>query len=155
MARKFQPKGAAFFLGAVALLIAGVPLGLYWVGLSNIEGRAEPPTQTSNVVADSELLKRDLGTHDPIVIETANPWTLLGGMFFGRQDLRSEHGRSLRAVGIIVVNYNSIHLRDRRKLWWHLSEMSLTIWVTRHWATDEIITAAANLVRSRPNPVRP
>jgi hypothetical protein len=155
MARKPLLKASAFLLGAVALVAACIPLGLYFLGLANIEGRPTPPTQTNNVVADQELLKQNLGTRDPIVIEAANPWTFLCSMFFGKQDLRSEHGRSLRAVGIIAITYNSSHLRVHGKIWWHLSEMSLTIWVTRHWSTDEIITAAANLARSRPNRVRP
>lgn len=154
MARKILLKTAAYFLGATALVVAGIPFGLYWMGLSNIEGRPEPRTHTGNVVADSELLKRNLGTHDPIVIDALNPWTFLGEAFYRMPDLRSEHGRSLRAVGIVVLNYNSSHLRDHRMIWWHLSEMSLTIWVTRHWTTDEIITAAADLARSRPNPSR-
>jgi hypothetical protein len=51
-----------------------------------------------------------------------------------------------------LSNYNRSHLRDHRMIWGHLSEMSLTIWVTRHWTTDAIVTAAAALARSRPNP---
>jgi hypothetical protein len=152
MARTFLLKTAAVLLGAAALLATGIPLGLYWLGLSNIEGRPEPPTQTSNVIADSALLQRDLRMQGPIVIDALNPWTFIVDTFHEAQRLPSEHARSVRAVGIIVVNYNSSHLRDRRMIWWHLSEMSLTIWVTRHWTTDEIITAAAALARSRPNP---
>jgi hypothetical protein len=152
MARRFLLRIAVALLGVAALLAAGMPLGLYWLGLSNIEGRPEPPTQTSNVIADSALLQRDLRAQGPIVIDALNPWTFVIDTFHEESGLPSEQPRSMRAVGIIVGNYNSSHLRDHRMIWWHLSEMSLTIWVTRHWTSDQIVTAAASLARSRPNP---
>jgi hypothetical protein len=152
MARKLLFKAVTVLLGVTALVVAGIPICLYWLGLSNIEGRPEPPPQTSDLVADGELLQRDLGTRDPIVIEPLNPWTFLVSTVYQSPNLRSEHGRSLRAVGIIAMNYNSNHIRDHRMIWWHLSEISLTIWLTRHWTTDEIITAAAALARMHPNP---
>jgi hypothetical protein len=68
---------AAVILGVTALLASGIPVGLYWLGLSNIEGRPERPTQTSNVVADSTLLQQDLGTQGPIVVVALNPWTFI------------------------------------------------------------------------------
>jgi hypothetical protein len=87
-----------------------------------------------------------------IAVALLGPWTFVIDTFHGESGLLSEQPRSMRAVGIIVGNYNSGHLRDHRMIWWHLSEMSLTIWVTRHWTTDQIVTAAASLARSRPNP---
>jgi hypothetical protein len=152
MTRTLLLRTAAVILGVTTLLASSIPLGLYWLGLSNIEGRPERPTATSNVIADSALLQQDLRTQGPIVIVALNPWTFIFDTIHEAQTFSAEHARSLRAVGIIVVNYNSNHIRDHRMIWWHLSEMSLTIWVTRHWTTDEIITAAAALARSRPNP---
>ena len=152
MARTFLPKIAVVLLGAVALLAAGIPLGLYWLGLSNIEGRPEPPTQTSHVIADNQVLQRELRMQGPIVIDALNPWLFIVDALREAPRIPSEHARSMRAVGIIVGNYNSSHLRNHRMIWWHVSDMSLTIWVTRHWTTDEIVTAAAALSRSRPYP---
>jgi hypothetical protein len=34
-------------------------------------------------------------------------------------------------------------------IWWHLSGAALTIWVTRNWTTDQIVTAAAAIAGSR------
>ena len=152
MARTFLLKIAVALMGATALLAAGMPLGLYWLGLSNIEGRPVPPSQTSNVIADDALLQRDLRTQGPIVIDALNPWTFIIDAFHDAPRFPSERARSMRAVGIVVGNYNSSHLKVHRMIWWHLSDMSLTIWVTRHWTKDEIVTAAAALARSRPNP---
>jgi hypothetical protein len=68
MSRTLLLRTAAVILGVTALLASCIPLGLYWLGLSNIEGRPEQPTQTSNVIADSALLQQDLRTQGPIVI---------------------------------------------------------------------------------------
>ena len=34
--------------------------------------------------------------------------------------------------------------------YWHLSGAALTIWVSRNWTTDQIVTAAAAIARSWP-----
>jgi hypothetical protein len=62
----------------------------------------------------------------------------------------AEHERSMRAVALVAMRYNSAHHRNNRMIWWHLSEMSLTLWLTRNWTTDEIVTAAAAIPRSGP-----
>jgi hypothetical protein len=107
MTRSFLLKIAVVLLGAGALLAVGIPLGLYWLGLSNIEGRPEPPMQTSNVIADSAQLQRDLRTQKPVVIDAPNPWTFFVGAIQVDPKFSSEHARSLRAVGMIVNHYNS------------------------------------------------
>jgi hypothetical protein len=140
-------KVAVVLLVATALLAAVVPLGLYWLGLSNIEGRPEPPRILSNVTADRALLQQDLRMREPIVVEVLNPWS-----FFWTSFQLDEKSRSDRAAGMVAGYYNSDHLKSHRMLWWHLSEASLMIWVTRHWTADEIITAAASLARAQPNP---
>jgi hypothetical protein len=60
MTRILLLRAAAVILGGTALLASGIPLGLYWLGLSNVEGRPERPTQTSNVIADSAPLEIEL-----------------------------------------------------------------------------------------------
>jgi hypothetical protein len=116
MARTFLLKIAVALVGVAALLAAGIPLGLYWLGLSNIEGRPEPPTQTSNVIADSVLLQRDLRTQGPIVIGALNPRTFIIDAFHYAPGFPSQLARSMRAVGMVVGNYNSSHLGDHEDL---------------------------------------
>ncbi len=60
MIRKSLGKVAVVLLFATALLAAVLPLGLYWLGLSNIEGRPEPPPKLGNLTADRALLQQDL-----------------------------------------------------------------------------------------------
>jgi hypothetical protein len=140
-------KIAFALLGGTTALAAVVPPGLYWLGLSNIEGRPEPPSNVGNVAADRAVLQEDLRMHDPIVVEVLNPWSFFTAIFQFH-----EKAKSNRAVGIVAGYYNSSHLKSHRILWWSLSEASLMIWLTRHWTPDEIVTAAATLARSHPNP---
>jgi hypothetical protein len=150
MNRKTTPKIAVVILGGAVFLAAVMPLGLYWLGLSNIEGRPEPPGNIRDVAADRALLQQDLRMHGPIEVQVLDPWRVLVSIF--RID---EHARSNRAVGIVATNYNSDHIKYHGMMWWHLSEMSLMIWLTRHWTADEIITAAAAHAQSHPNPSPP
>jgi hypothetical protein len=140
-------KIAVALLGAIVLLAAVMPPGLYWLGLSNIEGRPQPPGNIRDATADRALLQRDLRLNDPIVIEVLNPWSV-----FVSTVRLDENSRSNRAAGTVAAHYNSDHVKHHGMLWWHLSELSLMIWLSRRWTADEIITAAAALARSHPNP---
>jgi hypothetical protein len=64
---------AGVILGVSALLVAGVPVGLYWLALSNIEGRTEPPAGTGNIVAESALLQKDLR----MILASDSRWRIL------------------------------------------------------------------------------
>jgi hypothetical protein len=143
----FIRKIIAIFLGGIALLAVGTPLGLYWLGLSNVEGRPEPPTQMREIAADTALLGQYFNNESPIVVRVLNPWSYLGEM---RPVLPVPRLNGSHAVWIIVRNYNGSHLRNHRGIWWHLSGAALTIWVTRNWTTDQIVTAAAAISRSWP-----
>jgi hypothetical protein len=79
-----------------------------------------------------------------------NPWTYAASLVTKNTDFRSDDGST--AAWVIARNYNSSHLKDRRMTFWHLSGAALTIWVSRHWTSDQIVTAAAAITRSRPNP---
>jgi hypothetical protein len=56
----------------------------------------------------------------------------------------------MRAVALVAMRYKRAHLRNHPMIAWHLSEMSLTLWLTRNWTTGEIVTAAATIPRSGP-----
>jgi hypothetical protein len=90
-------------IGAVIIIIMA-PVALYWIGLSNIDGRPVPPGSVASA-------------HDD------------------------------RAIWLIVRQYNSSHLKDRRMGMWHLSGAALTIWLTQHWTTDEAVVGAATAAR--------
>jgi hypothetical protein len=128
------------------LLIIGLPLGLYGLGLSNIDGRPEPPVRTNSIPADTTLLQHTFRSQAPIVVHALNPWTYAVALVTGNaNDLLLDNGS--HAIWLIVRNYNSKHLINRGMLSWHLSGAALMIWVSRNWATDEVVTAAAATIR--------
>jgi hypothetical protein len=131
---------------AVVLLGVGLPMGLYWTGLANIEGRPRPIALT-DIAADTALLQQKFRSPSPIVVRVINPWTFLGSL---RPSAVKERDVGASAVWAIVRSYNSTHLRKREMTWWHLSGAALTIWVTRHWTPDQIVASAAAIARSWP-----
>lgn len=147
MARKFVLKVAIASLVGVALLVLSLPIGLYLLGLSKVEGRPEPPTQTNNIAADTALLLQDFRSRAPIAVHALNPWTYAARLLNERtNDLRMDPGS--HAIWLIARNYNYKHLKSRKMSYWHLSGAALSMWLSRNWTTDEIVTSAAAIVRS-------
>jgi hypothetical protein len=122
-------------------------MGLYALGLYNIEERPTPPVLTSSGAADTTLLQQAFhSTTSPIDIRVLNPWTFVTTL--RSKNVMTSDGGS-HAIWMIVRDYNSGHLKHRRgMMWWHLSGAALTIWITRTWTTDEVVAAAAAIVRS-------
>jgi hypothetical protein len=145
--RTFLLKTAAVFLGAAALLTAGIPLCLYWFGLSNIDGRPEPPARVNSIAADIALLREEFRSDAPVEVRYLNPWNYAARLVAENpSNFRLDNGA--HAVWLIVSNYNGKNLKSRRMSYWHLSGAALTIWVSRNWTNDQIVTAAADIVRS-------
>ena len=150
MARSFVGKVAVASLLAALLLVLTLPIGLYGLGLSNIEGRPEPPIQTSNLATDMAYLQQAFRRQEPIAIRVLNPWTYAVSLVTLDTDLSSDDGSI--AAWVIARNYNGGHLKNRRMTFWHLSGAALTIWVSRNWTAEQIVTAAAAITRARPKP---
>jgi hypothetical protein len=150
VARSLTGKIAGASLLAALLLGFGLPIGLYGIGLSNIEGRPEPPMQISNLAIDTVFLQHAFRSREPVALRVLNPWTYAASLVTDGTDFSSDDGSA--AAWVIARNYNSSHLKDRRMTFWHLSGAALTIWVSRHWTAEQIVTAAAAITWSRPNP---
>jgi hypothetical protein len=141
---------AIAFVCAAGILVLGVPLGLYALGLSNIEGRPEPPTDTNHIAADTALLQQTFRSTAPVAVHVLNPWTYTATLLTqDPKNLRANNGSS--AVWLIARDYNYKHLKNRKMSYWHLSGAALAIWVSRNWTTDQIVVAAAAIARSWPN----
>jgi hypothetical protein len=145
MSRTFLRKVTIATLCAAALIGIVVPLGLYWLGLSNIVGRPIPPTKTNNVAADTELLKQTFRSEAPVKVCVLNPWTYVGMRF--KNGVIQDSGS--HAVWLIVSKYDGTHLKSSGMASWHLTGTALMIWLSRNWTPDEIVTAAAAIVRSK------
>lgn len=146
-------KRIAFRLLAVAtsltalliVLIALAPLGLYALGLSNVASRPTPPLSTHPTPADHALLARTFRTSKPITVEPLSPWAYVSIILEDPKRVPAEGG--VDAAWVVARQYNANHLEHRTSTWWHLSGAALTIWITRHWTSDEVLSAAAVLVR--------
>jgi hypothetical protein len=125
MARSFVGKVAVASLLAALLLVLSLPIGLYGLGLMNIEGRPEPPIQTSNLATDTAYLQQAFRRQEPIAVRVLNPWTYAASLVTDATDLSSDDGSI--AAWVIARNYNGNHLKNRRMTFWHLSGAALTI----------------------------
>jgi hypothetical protein len=129
---------AAVIVGAI-VLIGVLPLGLYWLGLSGIDGRPVPPQPPQVLSADYEYLATRFQSRYPVAMTTLTPWTYL---------LAADSAGPV--AWIVARHYNESHLKHRGMLWWHLSGAALTIWITQHWSQDEAVSGAAAILRSGP-----
>lgn len=146
MSRKILRRAAITLVGGSLFFVLAVPMGLYWIGLHNIDGRPIPPVQTNSGAADTALLEQAFHSTSPFDVHILNPWTYVSSIG-GNHVITSDGGS--HAIWLIVRNYNSSHLKHRQgMMWWHLSGAALTIWITRNWTTDEVVAAAAANIRS-------
>lgn len=58
----------------------------------------------------------------------------------------------LRLAWYVARNYNYDHLQDRRMVNWHISGEALTVWLTRHWSSDELLAKALEIRQSKVKP---
>jgi hypothetical protein len=120
---------------AVAIAIAALPWGLYALGLHYVDGRPTPPAQVASSSERAVVWMKARGTGLPTVPELS-PYTYL-----------LEHGAGNKA-GVLVAwwvasEYLAEHRQKQGMFWWHLSGAALTIWLTRNWSADELLTVAA------------
>ena len=147
MVRAIAIKIAVVSLCAAAFLAFSTPVTLYWLGLANVKGRPERPILANNIAADTSLLQQAFHSDEPITIRASNPWSYAASLLTMRANGRHLDGGS-KAIWLIVRNYNSKHLGDQRMSYWHLSGAALSVWVSRNWSEDEVVAAAADIVRS-------
>src|SRR5258708_21095915 len=132
-------KLGATVIASAFISVGALPLVLYWVGLSGIEGRPLPTARTQGLSGDYAYLATRFRGRSPVAMTTLTPWT-----YWFLADSSSP------VAWIIARRYNADHLRHRGMLWWHLSGAALTIWITRHWSQDQAVSAAAAILRSGP-----
>lgn len=136
----------ALFLGAGLLALAGLGLGLPWwlyqQGLAAFDHLPEPPAQLAPPAEQQRVWQR-AGAAAPPEAVVLNPVSyLLSASFQARPPeitayawrVASAHGRA--------------HLQAQGPLSRHLAGAALTIWLTRHWRVEQLLTRIAELERS-------
>ena len=131
--------------GLAILLVLAAPLILYAWGLSTVDGRPQRPVQMASSVEQSRIWKQ-AGGSEPTVVKKMNPYG-----FFGRyldDHYRAPSGEV--AAYWIARAYLLEHRREPGMGAWHGGAAALTIWITRNWSTEEILTVAAQTVSADP-----
>jgi len=126
-------------LVGVAILL---PWLLYAIGLGNINGWPELPTQSKLAEDDAMKVWHELKEKDPIKVEKLNPYDY-AAFILGLKSMEPASGA--RLAWFVARNYNYKNLKDRRNLYWHLSGASLTIWLTRNWSADQLLAKAKEI----------
>jgi hypothetical protein len=126
---------AALF--AFCLVVVAVPWALYWLGLHGAGGTPEPPSTLASVQVRLAAWERLRGTGAPNV-ERLNPYT-----FWTLVLVDGPRPPGAMAAWQVARNHVAQHQPYRGMLWWHLSGASVTIWLTRNWSIEQLLTKAA------------
>jgi hypothetical protein len=118
----------------LALLLA--PWGLYGLGLHGVDGRPSLPTPVS-LETQQKVWAEARGIGTPRV-GLLNPYTYFS--------VATDKGRDRPGYLIawwVASEYVRDHQRYRGMGWWHLSGAALTIWLTRHWTIEQLLSKSA------------
>jgi len=121
----------------VVLALAS-PMLLYAVGLHGVAGRPALPQELASTEKRIAVWRKARGIGDP-VLEPVNPYLYISGL--ARTSTVPDPG--LIVAWWVASDYNLEHQRYKGGLWWHLSGAALTIWLTRHWSIDQLLSKVA------------
>jgi hypothetical protein len=129
-----------FFIGVlcvVAVFAAAGPWCLYWLGLHGAEGKPVAPVVLASRDVQLEAWRRVRGSGIPTIVPL-NPYTYTS--------VNGAPGPQ-EASTLIAWHVASDHMLQHRKyksmLWWHFSGAALTIWLTRNWTVEQLLTEAS------------
>jgi len=124
-----------FFVVLVTLILAG-PWLLYAIGLTNVSGR---PTLPITSVTDEEAknIWVDLKETGSVRITKIGPWDYIL-MVLAPSTQKKPVG--MHATWFVVSDYNINQLKNKNMLYWHISGAAMTIWLSRNWTTEEILS---------------
>jgi hypothetical protein len=129
----------AILLCFVAALLLAFPLGMYWLGLSGVDGFPQKPLQL--VPKEQQVLVwRDARGDGAPRIEAMNPYSFAITLLV---DGNLSAPPDQLIVWRVASSYLIGHQRNKGMGWWHLSGAALTIWLSRNWTSEEILSAAA------------
>lgn len=129
-------------LCTAVLLVVSSPLWLYALGLSFIEGRPERPTAMASAEDQARVWQLAGGQGAPVV-ESTNPYRLVLDLW-RETDTRPGERVAMWVSGDYVIG----HQKGKNGMaGWHLSNAALTIWLTRNWSTEDLLTTASRSPR--------
>lgn len=125
-------------------LVLVLPLALYSLGLSGVEGRLQKPLQLASAEQKADVWSRARGEGMPHVVGD-NPYSYVARVLFEREQ-RTPPGQLV--TWWVAREYLMRHKQHKGMGWWHLSGAAVTIWLSRNWTSDEILSAAVQLRQS-------
>jgi hypothetical protein len=134
---------ALFFL---MTFIAAAPWLLYAIGLRKISGR---PTLPVNLIAADEAARLwvELRETGPVRVKPIRPWDYV--LRFATNHPKGNAGES--AAWFVARSWNINHLNNRKNIYWHLSGAAMTIWLSRNWTTEEILSKVQEIDLQKDN----
>ncbi len=125
-------------VAGVALMVVGGPWALYGWGLSRVDGRPQAPAALAEGALQAKVWRHNGGDGAPEMV-SINPVAYV--MSAAGQ---STPPASTALAWRVASAYSRDHLpRDGGKLAWNLSSSALTIWITRNWSIEQLLTAVA------------
>ncbi|RZL35500.1 MAG: hypothetical protein EOP35_13710 [Rubrivivax sp.] len=123
-------------LGVLLLCVGLSPWLAYELGLSRFETMPAPPAQLATAEQQAWVWELARGTGEAKV-EPMNPYGYATGLF-------AAEGRATPSESLAYwVSRDCVWKLPKSSMtWWHLTNASLTIWLSRHWTTEQIASAA-------------
>ena len=123
------------------VVIAGLgPWILYWLGLNAIEGRPQPSNSSATQIEKEEIWRKAHGLGTPS-ITPVTPYGYLNMIVTNQQE------PGLLVAWLVAREFNLEHRKYKTMSLWHISGSALTIWLTRNWSSDEILSKAVEIQR--------
>lgn len=133
----------AILVCATAALLLVFPLALYKLGLSGIEGLPQKPLKLASKEQQTLVWKRARGNGAPM-IEAMNPYSSAISLL-AEIDVRPPPDQLI--LWWVASDYLMEYCRHKGMGWCHLSGAALTIWLSRNWTSEEVLSAAFSTVR--------
>ena len=127
-------------------LAAATPWIAYVGGLANVDGRPEPPTTGPLAEAELEFLHLRFRKAGAFVVPQLSPFDYADGLL---NDPDRLSGAGIRAAEAVAGNYARSHLRIRHPFCTRVSEAALTVWLTRNWSSNQVVSRAFEIEHAR------
>lgn len=122
------------------LLVVAAPYALYRLGLHGIEGRPAKPLRLATPEQQQWVWTqfKASGLRGERKVVPLDPCSYA-------YDLLSGHAEDTQTFGnLLAWNVARPYLMEHRRFkgmgWWHLSGEALSIWLTRNWSTEELLS---------------
>lgn len=129
----------AFGLVATVFAVIVLPLVLYWIGLHGVDGRPDKPAVLVSTQRQIFVWHKAKGQGVPLVT-SLTPYSYALAFLSGNPDSMGPGGL---VAWWVASDYLLEHKRFQGMGWWHLSGVALTIWVSRNWSTEEMLSHAS------------